>query len=216
MSIERLMAVVPPPAAPSETFRGPWEPVEAWIGQALPPDYKDFVRTYGGGSFFRDTVLIYVPGATLLGARLESQVPLICRTFVEVGHDGLPYRAWPEVDGLVPVGSTNCGDDIFWLPNGEPSTWKVVVLGRGFGSFEVFDCDVTDFLAGLASGEVLPKEFPEIVLSGRLFEPFPPVPDWRRRIAFADATESSLRLSWRMGSAGPSGVSATRARDPTD
>lgn len=216
MTIERLMAVVPPPAAPSEVFRGSWEPVEAEIGRALPPDYKELVRLYGGGSFFRDTVLVYVPGATTPGARLESQVPLICSTIAELGFDGLPCRVWPQADGVIPIGGTNCGDYIFWLPEGEAAAWKVAVWIRGLGGLEVFDCDLTDFLAGLASSEILPDAFPELVLTDRLFEPFPPVADWRRRIAFTGAAESSLRLSWRMGSAGPSGVSPTQARRPRD
>ena len=208
------MAVVPPPSVPSEVFRGPWEPVEADIGWELPQDYKDFVRLYGGGSLFGDTVLVYVPKVTPRGARLESQILSICNAFTELGDDFLPYRTWPQEGGLIPIGSTNCGDHIFWLPEGESAAWKVVVWGRGFGTFEVFDCDLTDFLAGLASGEILPEEFPEIVRRDPLFEPFPPVPDWRRRIAFTGSAETSLRLSWRMGNAGPSGVSPTRARGP--
>ena len=213
MTIGRLMAVVPPPAAPSEAFRGPWGPVEAEIGRELPPDYKDFVRLYGGGHFFAGAVLINVARATTLGARLEWQVPLVCDTFTALGDERISYRLWPEVDGLIPLGGTNGGDYIFWLPEGEPAAWKVVVWGRGLGSLEVFDCDVTDFLAGLASGEIMPKEFPEILLRGRLFEPFPPVPDWRRRSAMASA--DPLRLSWRLGryGTGASGFSLSRLRD---
>jgi hypothetical protein len=213
VTIERLMAVVPPPAAPSQAFRGPWEPVEAEIGRELPPDYKDFVRLYGGGDFFRGTVMIYVAGAASPGARLEAQVPLVCDTFTALGDDRISYRLWPEADGLIPLGGTNGGDYIFWLPEGEPAAWNVVVWGRGLGSFEVFDCDVTDFLAGLASGEILPREFPELGLSDPLFEPFPPDPDWSRRFAVASA--NPLRLSWRLGryGTGASGVSTSRLRD---
>ena len=217
MTIERLMAVVPPPAAPSETFRGPWEPVEAKIGRELPPDYKAFVRLYGGGYFFTDAVMINVAGAVSRGARLEAQVPIICGSFTAGGDDQLPYRLWPEPDGLIPFGSTMDGDYICWLPEGEPAAWTIVVWGRGLGTFEAFDCDMTDFLAGLVTGEIDPPEFPgELLSCDRLFVPFPPVPDWRRRIVFDDAAASSQRLSWRMGHAGsgPSGVSRIRLRGP--
>ncbi len=212
MTIENLIKAVPPPAAPSESFRGPWEPVEAEIGRELPPDYKDFVRLYGGGYFFGGTVMICVAGAATPGARLERHVPLVCSTFTPF-DDRMPYRLWPEADGLIPLGGTNGGDQIFWLTEDDPAAWKVVVWGRGLGSFEVFDCDVTDFLAGLASGEILPKEFPELGRSDPVFEPFPPVPDWRRRFAVISA--NPLRLSWRLGrfGAAASGVSTSRLRD---
>ena len=212
MTIERLTAAVPPPAAPSQAFRGPWEPVEARIGCELPPDYKDFVRLYGGGLFFDDLVMINVAGAASPGARLESQVPLICSTFTAFGDDRLAYRLWPASDGLIPFGVTIDGDYIFWLPEGEPASWRVVVWGRGLQTFELFDCDMTDFLAGLASGAILPQEFPELLPCDRLFMPFAPLPDWRRRFAVVSA--NPLRLSWRLGwyGTGASGVSTTRLR----
>jgi hypothetical protein len=213
LTIESLMAVVPPPAAPSQIFRGPWGPVEAKIGRELPPDYKDFVRLYGGGCFFDDTVWINAAGATNSHVRLESQVPLICGTFTAFGDDRLPYRLWPAADGLIPFGGTLDGDYIFWLPEGGPAAWKVVVWGRGLQEFEVFDCDATDFLAGLVSGEILPRQFPELLPCDRLFVPFAPVPDWRRRFAVVSA--NPLRFSWRLGhyGVGASGASTSRLRD---
>jgi hypothetical protein len=54
-----------------------------------------------------------------------------------------------------------------------------VVLDRAFGRFETFDCDLTDFLAGLAGGEIVPKEFPdELLPCDHLFVPYS---DWSER-----------------------------------
>jgi hypothetical protein len=36
-----------------------------------------------------------------------------------------------------------------------------VVWGRGLQQFESFECNLTDFLAGVAKGEILPEEFPD-------------------------------------------------------
>ena len=169
MTVEALIKVVPPPAAPFEAFTGPWEPIEAELGTALPQDYKDFVRTYGSG-YFMQFLGINVPRSENPNVRFESQVPVICSGFLD--DEDLPYPLWPNEDGLLPFGGTDNGDELFWLTRGPPDTWKVVVWDRGLGGFEVFDRRLTDFLAGLATGEILPKEFPEDLLpSDCLFEP---------------------------------------------
>lgn len=170
MTIETLIKVVPPPAAPYGAFSGPWEPIEAELGTGpLPQDYKDFVRIYGSG-YFMEFLGIDVPRSVNPNIRFEVQVPLTCATFVN--DQDLPYPLWPNPGGLVPFGGTDNGDYLFWLPRGPPSDWGVVVWDRGFGRFEALDCDLTDFLAGLATGEILPKEFPEDFLPcDSLFKP---------------------------------------------
>jgi hypothetical protein len=109
---------------------------------------------------------------------------------------------------LIPFAWTDDGDDLFWLSRGPPAEWPVVVWDRGLSEPEVFECGLTDFLAGLASGEVLPKEFPRDLLHcDRLFAPN------------GDASQVSaartmpITLSWRLGAYGLSGVSARGVRD---
>lgn len=169
MTIERLIRVIPPPPEPFEAFNGPWEPVETALGTALPHDYKDFCRLYGSG-YFMQFLGVSVPGSQNPNVRLEPHVRAICDTFFDRAE--LPYSLWPDPGGLIPFGQTDNGDFLFWLPRGEPANWGVVVWDRGLAGFEVFDCDLTDFLAGLATGEILPREFPEDLLPNEcLFRP---------------------------------------------
>ncbi|HET6969891.1 MAG TPA: hypothetical protein VFH92_02090, partial [Phenylobacterium sp.] len=94
------------------------------------------------------------------------------------------------------------------LPHGSPEDWKVVVWDRGGDGFEVFDCDLTDFLAGLATGKIVPKAFPDGFFP---FEPvFTPNGDASRTPA---SRAISVRLSWRLGAFGPSGASSCGLRD---
>ncbi len=84
----------------------------------------------------------------------------------------LSYPVWPDAGGLFPAGATSNGDQIFWLPQGDPASWRIVVWDRGRlegEEIELFECDLTDFLAGLATGEITPKAFPDD------FYPFDPV-----------------------------------------
>lgn len=182
MTIERLIEVVPPPAAPFEAFSGPWEPIEAELGTVLPQDYKDFVRLYGSG-YFMQFLGICVPRSRNPNVRLESQAQVVCDTFVDFDREELPYPLWPNPGGLLPFGGTDNGDELFWLPRGAPADWGVVVWDRAFWGFEAYDCGLTDFLAGLATGEIRPKEFPEDLLpSDCLFQPSS-AELWRRVLA---------------------------------
>lgn len=158
MSIEALMAVVPPPAEPSEAFDGPWEPVEAELGRALPQDYKDFVRTYGLGGF-SDFLWINVPRAESPYVRLEAEV----RAAYGIFHDDEEFDQplWPTRGGLMTFGKTDFGDYVFWLTRGPPDEWPVVVWGRGTWKLELFECGLTDFLAGVLKNEIIPGGFPE-------------------------------------------------------
>jgi hypothetical protein len=154
MTIEALMKVVPPPAAPLYAFEGPWEPLEANLGAAFPQDYKDIVRTYGGGVMF-NFLKIKTPKSENPITRLGPHLVNIRKVFLQM-DDLEPYGFWPEPGGLIAFGTTYNGDELFWLPEGAPADWKVVVWwrGGGFEPFEVFDCGLSDFLVGLATNEL--------------------------------------------------------------
>lgn len=173
MSLEALMALVPPPTEPFEAFEGPWEPVEAALGTALPQDYKDFVRVYGSG-YFMQILGVHVPGSANLNTQLEHQVRVWAETFREFGD--APYPVWPEPGGLMAFGGTDNGDVLSWLQRGMPDEWVVVVWDRGLQEFEILECSLTDFLAGMASGERLPEAFPDdFTPEDRTFEAHTPL-----------------------------------------
>lgn len=158
MSLEALMSLIPPPAEPFEAFEGPWEPVEADLGTALPQDYKDFVRAYGSG-YFMGFLGVSVPASANANVRLDHQVRTWSEVFAE--DEDAPYPVWPEPGGLMPFGDTDNGDVLFWLRRGAPDDWVVVVWDRGMQDFETLDCGLTDFLAGVASGDITPEAFPD-------------------------------------------------------
>ena len=171
MTIENLLRAVPPPAAPFEAFDGPWDVIEDNLDLELPQDYKDYVRLYGYG-YFMEFLGICVPGSRNPNTRLELQARWIGRSFA--GLNVKPYVMWPWPGGLLPFGGTDNGDYLFWLTRGAPSDWGVVVWDRGgleFEEFEEMNCDLTDFLAGLATGTILPKAFPDLLPCERLFQP---------------------------------------------
>jgi hypothetical protein len=162
MSIEALTRVMPPPEVPVDAFLGRWGPIEVAIGSVLPPDYKDFARRYGFGRVM-DFVVVDLPNNADGGARFAREMGQVCWDCANRGEDG-QNTYWPTPGGLMPFGWTANGDQLFWLTRGEPVDWRVAVWDRG-GAFdepvEVFDCDLTDFVAGLTTGAIRPKAFPD-------------------------------------------------------
>lgn len=173
MSIENLVQIVPPPAEPFETFEGPWGPIEADLGTALPEDYKAYVRVYGSG-YFMEFLGICVPATGNPNMHLATYARSASdnfRGYISLGDD-ISYPVWPQPGGLLAFGGTDNGDYLFWLTEGAPDAWKVVVWARDIQEFEVLDCNLTGFLAGLASGDILPKDFPDDMLPCELlFQP---------------------------------------------
>ena len=190
MTIENLIKVVPPPSRPFEAFRGPWDVIEADLGTPLPQDYKDFARLYGSG-YFMEFLGVDIPNTQNPNTRLEWQAQLVRDGMLVVDERDRPLPIWPDPGGLLAFGATDDGDTLFWLTEGEPDDWRVVVWDRGFGRFETLDCDLTDFLAGLATGDVLPREFPDYLGScAHLFQPNSPLE--------SAPQVRGVTLSWRM------------------
>lgn len=168
MSIEALMKAVPPPAEPLMVFDGPWAPIEAELGVVLPQDYKDFTRLYGFGLFL-EFLAVHSPIAKSRHARLVERAREICD---DLRDEEGPYSLWPEPGGLLPFGRTDNGDYLCWVTRGAPSDWVVAVWSRGFYTFEEFNCDLTGFLAGLATGEIRPDDLDELLpCEGAIFAP---------------------------------------------
>lgn len=169
MTIGALLSAVAPPAAPFQKFAGPWEPVEAYLGTKLPPDYKDFARLYGHGQFM-EFLTINLPGDRTQRGSLEGELHM-AREMINLGVS-VRYPTWPDPDGLLNVGLTRFNDRLFWLPRGDPAEWRIVVWDRAFQNLEAFDCDLTGFLAGLAAGTIRPEGFPSDALADKpLFAP---------------------------------------------
>lgn len=162
MSLEQLQDLVTPPAQAATDHRGQWAAVEAELGTTLPGDYQGLIETYGVGHF-NNFVSIFSPFTSLEGGNLLHQRRAVLDTYhrLQRAHpDQLKLPAFPAKGGLLPCGTTDNGDTIFWHTRGAPDAWSVVVLPRAEPQLEQFDLPLTSFLAGLLSGGLHPRGFP--------------------------------------------------------
>lgn len=123
--LERLLALVPPPAAPTETD---WTRTEEALGLALPPEFTEIARRYGPGTFC-DEFSVWTPEKMIEEnpGRLED-----LRFMLEDMGEPCPHPVHPEPGGLVAWGSDSVGGTLAWLtdPADAPHQWKTLYWTR--------------------------------------------------------------------------------------
>jgi hypothetical protein len=173
MGLERLRSIAPPPAEPLEPgVPDGWPRVEAELGTALPDDFKRFTELYGSGKFDDFLYLLNPfaadPAGNLIAAR-DTMLEAYAETRAKF-PDRLPLPPWPEPGGLLPLGRSDNGNELYWLTGAEPAGWAVVAFAGRSTRHEIHPHPVTRFLALLLSGDLETQVFPERFLRGSTHE----------------------------------------------
>jgi len=165
MTLESLSKLITPPISPVDSGTSKdWEEIEKLSGINLPDDYKQFITTFGTGQF-GNFLLPFNPFSSNQHLNLLKQVEMrldSMRKMIEIyGTDDYPYPLYPDADGLLPWGSTDNGDQLFWLTTGNPNNWSVVVHAPRDGVFEHYAESMTSFLEKLIRRDVVSQIFPK-------------------------------------------------------
>lgn len=165
----RLIDVLPCPTSPMEvTASDTWTDVEVSLRQNLPSDFKEFVRSYGTGCI--DNFLwVFNPFSANPHLNLLHQLEPRLNAEREIRDKFphlVPFALFPERGGLLPFGASDNGDVLFWLTEGVPDQWAVVVCESRGDEYSRFNCTMTEFLAGILNRtlkcEVFPNDFPSL------------------------------------------------------
>jgi hypothetical protein len=175
-----LATIIPPPSRPVYNGRPEdWATIEGILEMELPDDYKKLINTYGTGCFL-DFIYPLSPFAPFYVAfNLLSGGTMQFLSAYEAGRKEFPeytppFPAYPHKRGLFPWASTANGDTLFWLRDGSPNQWGVVVCDSKCSErYDHFKLCATDFLCQLMLGKLKSKVFPQDVLAmGLTFTPF--------------------------------------------
>jgi hypothetical protein len=168
MAVAELIAILKPPAVPSEVPKSlNWTAIEAQLGVSLPPDYRDYVEIYGSG-LLANFIRVFNPFSASEYLALIPCVRAICETRRKLkqseGDKEVPYDVYPDFPGILPWGNDENGNTLYWLTKGRASEWPTVV-GEGRGRrWQEFTLPTTSFLAKILTGEVKcdiwPQSFP--------------------------------------------------------
>ena len=152
MSIEALTDIVAPPENPLNT--GPperWDAVCNELGTQLPSDCRDLALTYGSG-YFAGHITVFNPFDDAYRRAVDSNLETH-RVWTEGEEHEIPYGFFPEPRSLLPWGEDDQSNSLWWLTEGEPDDWPVVLRpsGNAEGEFYRLDMSMTWFLALLFS-----------------------------------------------------------------
>ena len=175
--LEGLRQLLPPPADPVEPGRPDgWAAVEAAVGTQLPGDFKAFTEEYGSG-MVDDFLYLFNPFAAGEDGNLLVEKDRVLAAYRQT-RARFPDRLWlppfPEAGGVLPLGRTENGDELYWVTTGHPDTWPVALLEARAAVLEVHPVPVSGLLAALAANQLTSRVLPDDVL-GRPSHQFTPL-----------------------------------------
>jgi hypothetical protein len=165
--LERLRQLLPPPADPVEPGQPDgWAEVEAALGTGLPGDFKSFTERYGSGKV-DDFLYLFNPFAAGQDGNLLAEKDRVLAGYRQTRArfpQRLPLPPFPDPGGVLPLGRTDNGDELYWVTDGAPDDWPVALLEARAGLQEVYRMPVTGFLATLAANQLTSRILPQDVL----------------------------------------------------
>jgi hypothetical protein len=126
-ALTRLMSPPDEPLDPGEPDA--WPAIELQLGLRLPSDYKAFIATYGSGAI-ADFINVFNPFSENPHVRLVDAAESVAATYREIrAFEHIPFPIHPEPGGLLPWGSSDNGDVLFWVadPPDAPDEWSIAV-----------------------------------------------------------------------------------------
>jgi len=155
MAIEELVKLIPPPSEPLESGDvDSWIHVTRDVGLNLPEDLREFGQRYGSGMFCRTYLQVFNPFSVYYRQMIDYECALLRKLESICGL--LPYNVHPHRPGLLPCGRDEEGDGMYWLTDGDPNKWPIMLRSRDEDvneAFERWDVSLTTFLAGILSNE---------------------------------------------------------------
>jgi hypothetical protein len=175
--LERLRQLLPPPANPVEPGRPDgWAEVEAALSTRLPSDFKGFTELYGSGKV-DDFLYLFNPFTQGLDGNLLVEKDRVLAAYRQTRArfpDRLPWPPFPEPGGVLPLGRTDNGDELYWVTDGDPDRWSVALVEARVALQELHPMSVTGLLAALAANQLTSRVLPEDLLRrpSHQFTPF--------------------------------------------
>jgi hypothetical protein len=153
-----------------------WAEVEAALGTGLPSDFKSFTELYGSGNV-DDFLYLFNPFTAGQDGNLLAEKDRVLESYRQTRvrfPERLPLPAFPNPGGVLPLGRTDNGDELYWVTTGPPDGWPLVLVESRAALQEIYRMPVTGFLATLAANQLTSRILPGALI-GRPSQQFTPL-----------------------------------------
>jgi hypothetical protein len=124
----------------------------------LPEDFRDLCLRYGSGIFSdpgRLCLSVRNPLVPDFESQLRRDADLLRLVKGAAGDKEFPFGVFPPHPGLILWADDDNGSLFYWLTEGEPERWPVLVTPPGECFWERFDVPMTSFLARAFSRQLV-------------------------------------------------------------
>jgi len=166
MSLDALIALMPPPANPVYA-EGDWGTFQQQLGTRLPDEYKTMVSAYGVGLFACSIAFPspFAPADKPYNLARRHKSTQETDKYQDEVNIGMSLPVFPERDGVLSFGWQE-GINFFWRVNGpDPNRWTTCL-------YDLLKTKVEDYPMGAA--ELLERLLSKKIVSPLLHSYFPP------------------------------------------
>ena len=156
MAVTDLTRLIPPP---SGVTKPNWSKAESHLGTRLPSEFKQIVDLYGLGSF-GEVMTLFCPETELSHMNLLNQ-------FDSHQTDIVSFRwvlnrpIYPDKGGLLPFGTSENWEMFYWLTEGEPDTWPILINEQRGPEINRFDMSLSQLMVANLRQELKTTVLPD-------------------------------------------------------
>ncbi|MDQ0233131.1 SMI1/KNR4 family protein [Metabacillus malikii] len=161
--MDKLFKILPPPEIPQKTGdKEKWLRFFDTLGTELPSDYVKFIETYGTGGI--DNFLwILTPFVNDENVNYLGRQKEMTDAYIQSKENFPQYYkhdVYPSSGGIIPWAYTDNGDELYWLTDGKPDEWKIVVYESRSPENYTYSLTMVEFLYQVIMKELKCNAFP--------------------------------------------------------
>ena len=129
----------------------------------FPSDFKEVIFKYGSGTF-GDFIDLMNPFRMMNGTSEYLLVERRIRSTyldmrLEFSHYH-PFEYYPNLNGILPWGTTRNGDELFWYAmHSDPNLWQVIVWQSRDPCYWLYPVGIAEFLGRVFSNKIVCPAF---------------------------------------------------------
>ena len=162
--LKNIINILPPPDSPHKIGnKEEWQTFFSALGTKLPSDYIEFINIYGTGGIdhFLWILTPFVNDENVNFIKRQKEIIDAYSQSKKSFPQYYKHDVYPSSGGLLPWAYTENGDELYWLTEGHPDEWKIVVYESRSPENYTYSLTMVEFLYQIITKELICGAFPD-------------------------------------------------------